>query len=85
MESRDGEARPSSEHGEDKDHGLWPQSGPSEKIWKGSLWRLSDRCRKKSSVKAACPGSTRNAVESKAPYALILISDVLNVWERHVQ
>ena len=39
--------RPSSEHGEDKDHGLWPQSGPSEKIWKGSLWHLSDRCRKK--------------------------------------
>ena len=26
---------------------------------------------------AACPGSTRNAVESKAPCALILISDVL--------
>ena len=32
MESRDREERPSSEHGEDKDHGLWPQSGPSEKI-----------------------------------------------------
>ena len=31
MESRDGVERPSSEHGEDKDHGLWPQSGPSEK------------------------------------------------------
>ena len=28
-----------------------------------------------SSVVAACPRSTRNAVESKAPYALILISD----------
>ena len=27
MESRDGEERPTSEHGEDKDHGLWPQSG----------------------------------------------------------
>ena len=26
----DGEERSSSEHGEDKDHGLWPQSGPSE-------------------------------------------------------
>ena len=34
---------------------------------------------------AVCPGSPRNAVESKAPYALILISDVLAVWERHVQ
>ena len=38
---------PSSEHGEDKDWGRqrsWslPQSGPSEKIWKGSLWCLSD-------------------------------------------
>ena len=48
-----------SEHGEDKDHGLWPQSGPSEKIWK-SLWRLEEML---SSVVAACPGSTRNAVE----------------------
>ena len=47
MESRDGEEIPSSEHGKDKDHGLWPQSGSSEKIWKGSLWRLSDRCWKK--------------------------------------
>ena len=34
---------------------------------------------------AACPGSTRNAVESKAPCALIQISDVLAAWERHVQ
>ena len=33
--------RPLGEHGNDKDHGLWPQSGPSEKIWKGSLWHLS--------------------------------------------
>ena len=38
-----------------------------------------------SAVVAACPGSTGNAVESKAPYALFLISDVLAVWERHVQ
>ena len=44
MESRDGEERPLGELGKDKDHGLWPQSGPSEKIWKGSLWHLPDRC-----------------------------------------
>ena len=36
-------------------------------------------------VVAACPGSAKNAVESKAPYALILTSDVLAAWERHVQ
>ena len=33
--------------GKTKINGLWTQSGPSEKIWKESLWRLSDRCRKK--------------------------------------
>ena len=38
-----------------------------------------------SSVVAACPGSTKNAVESKAPYALILTSDVLTAWEKPVQ
>ena len=47
LESRSGEVSSLSEHGEDKDLGLWPQSEPSEKIWKESLWRLSDRCRKK--------------------------------------
>ena len=81
MESRDGEERSLSEHGEDKDHGLWPQSEPSEKIWKGSLWCLSDRCRKKC---IACPRSTRSAMESKTHCALIVISDVIAAWERRV-
>ena len=36
-------------------------------------------------VVAACPGSTKNAVDSKAQYALILTSDVLAAWEKHVQ
>ena len=31
--------------GKTKINGLWTQSGPSEKIWKESLWCLSDRCR----------------------------------------
>ena len=30
MESRDGEEMPATEHEEDKDHGPWPQSGPSD-------------------------------------------------------
>ena len=34
-------------------------------------WRLSDRCRKKCRLLDAYPGSTRNAVESKAPCDVI--------------
>ena len=30
MESRDGEEMPAGEHEEDKDHGPWSQSGPSD-------------------------------------------------------
>ena len=37
-----------------------------------------------SSVVDACPGSTRNAMESKAPCAVILISAVLAGKERCV-
>ena len=38
LESRDGEESSLYEHGEDKDHGLWLQSEPSEKkIWKESV------------------------------------------------
>ena len=37
-----------------------------------------------SSVVDACPGSTRNAMESKAPCAVILITAVLAALERRV-
>ena len=33
------------EHGEDKDYGGWLGFGLVEEIWKGSLWRLSERSR----------------------------------------
>ena len=33
------------EHGEDKDYGEWLGFGLVEEIWKGSLWRLSERSR----------------------------------------
>ena len=59
------------EHMENEDHGLWPQSGPSDNIWKKSLSRPSDRCWKMSSFAVAiCVGYTRSAVGSKVAYAL---------------
>ena len=33
------------EHREDKDYGVWLGFGLVEEIWKGSLWRLSERSR----------------------------------------
>ena len=41
MESRDGEERPTCQHGEHKDHCLLPQSGSSEKNLERSPWRLT--------------------------------------------
>ena len=61
MKSRDGKERPSGEHGKDKDHGLWPQSGPSEK----NLEKIPVAFVRQvlevmlSFVVAACPGSTK--------------------------
>ena len=88
MESRDGEERPLGELGKDKDHGLWPQSGPSEKIWKESLWRLSDRCWKNCYLlwwllvldPQKCSG-----IKGPLAYVLILTSDVLAACDRYFQ
>ena len=40
MEDRDGEKGPTCEHGENKDNGVWYQSGCAEEIWKVPLWCL---------------------------------------------
>ena len=74
-----------SEHREDKDHGLWPQSEPSEKkSGKNPCGVCQTGVGRNASVVDACSGSTRNAVESKAPCAVIPISAVLAAYERHV-
>ena len=53
------------QQGDDKDHGILPQSGPSEKNLERSLWRLTG-VGKMLHLVDAFPGSIRNAAESKA-------------------
>ena len=73
------------EHREDKDHGLWPQSEPSEKkSGKNPCGVCQTGVGRNASVVDACPGSTRNIVESKAPCAMIPISAVLAAYDRRV-
>ena len=86
LESRDGEESSLSEHREDKDHGLWSQSEPSEQNLERNPCGVCQTGvgRNAVSVVDACPGSTRNAVEPKAPCTVIMISAVLAALEMRV-
>ena len=64
-----------SEHGEDKDHGLWSQSEPSEKKSGKNPCGVCQTGVGRNAV--FCGGCVSWILESKAPSVVILISAVL--------